>query len=312
MKKQQRGMTLIELMISLVLSLGLIAGISSLFVQMQKSNKIQRGLSAMTDESSYVQEVLQKEIRRTGGLRSRSDTNGQEDRIFLGNPTNTFHQNVLGSGLAFNDGEYIKGAANNRFILRYQLLDANDLGATDPSNSNSPCTMMTALDAAAIPQQDPAVQNHVVSVYIYLNGTTLSCTAQRAVQDRLVSGAGNEWCSKNCATERTSFAGSVTADYVPPATPATLINNVTSLTMRYGIDFDGDKSANYYVTAADVPAALWTQVVSVRLSVVVRSEEDHLTDTKVAYKIDGVLQSAPTDNRLYKAITTTIALRNQL
>ena len=85
--------------------------------------------------------------------------------------------------------------------------------------------------------------------------------------------------------------------------------------MRYGVDSDvpPDKAANYYVPAAAVTAAaLWPRVVSIRLSVVVRSEEDHLTDTKVAYKIDGVLQAAPTDNRLYKSITTTIALRNVL
>ena len=178
MKKQQRGITLIELMISLVLSLSLIAGISSLFVQMQKSNKIQRGLSAMTDESSYVQEVLSKEIRRTGGLRSRSDTNGSAANIFLGGAK---HTNVLGSGLNFDAGEYIKGNANNGFILRYQLWDGDDLGTTDLSNSNSPCTLTTVLNPAAIPRQDPAVQQHVVSTYIYLDGTTLSCTAQRDV-----------------------------------------------------------------------------------------------------------------------------------
>ena len=70
MNKQQRGVTLIELMISMVLGLALIAGVSSLFLQMQKSNRVQRALGAMTDESSYVQEVLQKEIRRADGLRS--------------------------------------------------------------------------------------------------------------------------------------------------------------------------------------------------------------------------------------------------
>jgi prepilin-type N-terminal cleavage/methylation domain-containing protein len=129
MKKSQHGMTLVELMISMVLSLGLIAGIGSLFLHMQKTNKIQRALATTADESSYVQEVLQKEIRRTGGLRSRSDNNGTEDDVFLA------RNNRLDSGLDFGGGEYIKGDAtspvNDAFVIRYQLLDAQDFDLYD-------------------------------------------------------------------------------------------------------------------------------------------------------------------------------------
>lgn len=60
MIKKQRGVTLIELLISMTLSLALIAGISSLFVQMQKSNKVQTAVAGIMDDNRYIQEVMPK------------------------------------------------------------------------------------------------------------------------------------------------------------------------------------------------------------------------------------------------------------
>ena len=307
MNKQQRGVTLIELMISMVLGLALIAGVSSLFLQMQKSNRVQRALGAMADESSYVQEVLQKEIRRADGLRSKSDLNGTEDKVFI------VRNNILASGLNFApaatpalppaSGEYIKGGvngANDAFVIRYQLLDVNDLSVGSSSNGSSPCTQNVLLAA----DEDPAVQEHVVSVYFYLNGNTLSCAAQRSRQD--IKNGVAETCIANCTSA---------TDYTPVNAPVDLISNVVELKLSYGVDSDSsgsrDNAANYYVNAASVPAADWNKIVSVRLSVVIRSEADHLTDTIVPYTIDGT-SVTPIDHRLYKVFTTTIALRNRL
>ena len=308
MNKQQRGVTLIELMISMVLGLALIAGVSSLFLQMQKSNRVQRALGAMADESSYVQEVLQKEIRRADGLRSKSDLNGTEDKVFI------VRNNILASGLNFApaatpalppaSGEYIKGGvngANDAFVIRYQLLDVNDLSVGSSSNGSSPCTQNVLLAA----DEDPAVQEHVVSVYFYLNGNTLSCAAQRSRQD--IKNGVAETCIANCTS---------TTNYAPLTGQAVdLISNVVKLKLSYGVDDNigggRDNAANYYVDAASVPAGKWKDIVSVRLSVVVRSAADNLTDTIVPYTIDGT-SVTPTDHRLYKVFTTTIALRNRL
>jgi Tfp pilus assembly protein PilW len=314
MNKQQRGATLIELMISMVLSLGLIAGISSLFLQMQKSNKIQNALGSMADESSYVQEVLQKEIRRTGGLRERSDRNGSRDKVFLGTPVDNAHQNMLGSVVDYWQGQYILGdpgsPANDELVIRYQLLDDQDLGGADPSNGNSPCTQHVLLDAG----EDPATTVHVVTVAFKLNGG-LICSAQRETVDVTAGASGVASCVKNC-TSATNFT--------PDANIATvsLVSNVAKLAVSYGIDSDAtaDNAANYYVPANTVATLVfpgvtagnaWQRVVSVRLSLVMQSAEDHLTDTIVPYEFNGATIT-PTDHRLYRVFTTTIALRNIL
>ena len=63
MKNHQAGFTLIELMISLLLGLSVIAGISELFLQSQKTYKAQRSLSYMMEDGRYALEVLSKEVR---------------------------------------------------------------------------------------------------------------------------------------------------------------------------------------------------------------------------------------------------------
>lgn len=326
MIQRQRGMTLIELMISMVISLGLIAGISSLFLQMQKSNKMQRGISAMADESSYVQEVLQKELRNTGRLRSRTDTKGTNGRIFLdppGNELGSVSATDYGWNLNLAQGEYIKGATdanNDRFVIRYQLMDRNDLSRTNtPSNGSSPCTQNILMDdtddiaGAGTPAGDSSQVVQTVSVYFALEGNKLTCMAQRHKVDNAIlpaTPATTVQCIKNCATP-----GS-TADFKPEAgaVPIEIIGNVVRLILTYGVDSDvtPDNAANYYVPAASVPAGRWKNVVSVRMTVVVRSEDQYIRDGTVAYTLDGVDYSPTDKHQLYKVFTTTIALRNQL
>lgn len=349
MNKEQ-GTTLIELMVGLVLSLGLIAGIGSLFLNMQKSNRIQRTMATMADDSGYVLEVLQKEIRRTGGLRSRSATTGTDDRIFV------THNNLLNTAIGitptlttninFSDREYIKGSTlggNDAFAIRYQLVDKNDLADDTTSNGSSPCTqniLLNDVDTANeevdtdygdddddSKEDDPNLEAHVANVYFYLNGSTLSCAAQRTLPDTGSPGA-QETCAENCTN---------TANLPAVNSSVALIGNVVTLVMRYGVDSDADNAANYYTDAATVPTvascpalngineSCWKHIVSVRLSVVVRSEEHHLTNAPMPYTIEGVTFIPPDleytvggvtistpDLRIYKVFTTTIALRNQL
>jgi type IV pilus assembly protein PilW len=66
MIKKQLGVTLIELMVSMMLGLGLVAGIGQLFVQSQKSFALQRNLSDMMDDGVFVLEDLAKGLLLAG------------------------------------------------------------------------------------------------------------------------------------------------------------------------------------------------------------------------------------------------------
>ncbi len=320
MNKSQTGTTLIELMISLVLSLSLIAGIGSLFQQMQKSNGAQHAINDIMDDSRYALEILQKEIRYTGGLRAATSRNGTSAFIFLDiNPeTNPalpvsppgslllgrdVHPLNLPQNVQFNfaNSQYINAdltnaPANDSFMVRYQLVNNGDLNLDVQNNSSSPCTQNSLKDTLYLNPGDPT-EAHVVTVYFFVQNGSLACTSQRVVFNP--TNPATIFCRSNCQLTDS---------------PAILIDNVARFVASYGVNTDNDFSANYYVSAPNVPVAptdLWPRILSLRLALVLKSERDNLTQIKVPYYVNGVA-TTPTDFRIYRVFSTTIALRNQI
>lgn len=301
MNRHQQGYTLIELMISMLLGLMLISGFGSLFVQSQKNSTIQRSLSYMMDDGRYVLEVFGRELRRAGSLRSKLDANGGAGTVFTADPVDPADTNVLGSTMSFSKGDYIRGEYNtagfgaatdlpyniNRLALRYQLNNSTEL--TNLGSTNSACGKDILLTAG----EDPATQVHVVTLYFYV---AFDATTNVPVL--------------YCVANRRNFSTSPITSITSPAEP--LISNVQKLVITYGIDTDADRAANYYVDAGNVTN--WQQVVAAKLFVVLRSDNDNLTQSSVSYAIDGDPNSpyTATDKRLYRVSSTTIAFRNKI
>ena len=98
-----------------------------------------------------------------------------------------------------------------------------------------------------------------------------------------------------------------------------IVPGVENLQVVYGQDTDGDNEADRYVDASIIgaTAAAWENVVSVRISILVRSPEARNEDG-IGYSMDGVVVpdgSVPADaggrfhNR--RVYTTTVSLRNR-
>ena len=66
MTQKQSGMTLIELLISMLISLFLIAGMSQIFMQSQKNFALERNLSDMTEDAVFVLDLLSKSLSLAG------------------------------------------------------------------------------------------------------------------------------------------------------------------------------------------------------------------------------------------------------
>ncbi len=115
------------------------------------------------------------------------------------------------------------------------------------------------------------------------------------------------------------------------ATPVELIEGIQDMQVLYGVDSDPtqDYIPDYYVTATKVPASIsipdgttvdgWTRVVSVRVSLLASSIDDGLTfatkadgsDAPQPYVFNGATVT-PTDRRIRRVFSTTIAIRNRL
>lgn len=94
-----------------------------------------------------------------------------------------------------------------------------------------------------------------------------------------------------------------------------LVEGVESMQLRYGVDTDGDRMADGYVKATGISD--WSQVVSVRVGLLMRSAKEVLhgpLDT-AQYDIDGdgVTDFDPADDRRIRLVMSmTVGVRNRL
>lgn len=97
-----------------------------------------------------------------------------------------------------------------------------------------------------------------------------------------------------------------------------LIEGVENFQVLYGVNTDNDsmKTIDGYVVATSVGD--WSNVISVRISVLVQSIEDNMRPSPQPYTFNGVLYdgtagngSLPADTRLRRVFTTTTTLRNR-
>jgi type IV pilus assembly protein PilW len=91
-----------------------------------------------------------------------------------------------------------------------------------------------------------------------------------------------------------------------------LIEGVENMQILYGVDTNTtpDSSANYYVPAGTTGLDM-EKVISIRVSLLIRSIDDNLADQPIPYTYNGST-TTPTDRRLRRVFNTTIAVRNRL
>ncbi|MCD6055793.1 MAG: prepilin-type N-terminal cleavage/methylation protein [Gammaproteobacteria bacterium] len=87
-----------------------------------------------------------------------------------------------------------------------------------------------------------------------------------------------------------------------------LVANIQHINILYGEDTDTDGVANFYRKADSV--GNMDNVVSLRIEIVVASENDNMVSTRMTYTFNGHSVIA-SDNRLYKIYSTTISRRNK-
>ncbi len=94
-----------------------------------------------------------------------------------------------------------------------------------------------------------------------------------------------------------------------------LVPEVENMQVLYGVDLTGGHAPTQYETAAAVDAAGdWSNVVSVRIALLVRSNLGvvPLPSAAPTYDLLGTNVTVPADTRLRKIFTATIAIRNRL
>ena len=294
MKRKITGFTLIELMVGLLLSSVFMLGMTEILSQTRRNFRIQNALSNIMEDGRYTQDIVGTEIRRTSFLRNRLIAGGDKETIFAPTDVNVSGgvysiaegtSTSTGSFITLDMGQSISGVDggtnSDSFIIRYQVNDALEI-----SSGLSPCTRGLALDGTT--DDDPNTQRHVISILFYVDSDNeLECIARR---DNLDDSSKN----KTSAAEP-------------------LISNVERIRVLYGESDGASKRAYKTVTQIDN----WSNVESMRLSIVLFSEQENLAleNALTPYTVNGQKEYTLTaaiaaEKRLYRTFSVTVDFRN--
>ncbi|WP_448680300.1 PilW family protein [Pseudomonas nicosulfuronedens] len=117
----QRGVTLIELMIAMALSLFLILGVTQMFLDGQNRSRYFDGQAQNQDNARYAQQMLEGRLLKAGYRRLPSS------RMTAAFPAQT------SNGCVFAAGQALVRVDANTICLRYQPRDTSDVDCTGAS-----------------------------------------------------------------------------------------------------------------------------------------------------------------------------------
>lgn len=326
---RQQGGSLLELMIGMLVGMILITGSLTLFSNTAKNLRAQEAMARLMDSGRFAMEILARNLRLAGywgcsgwEVANLSNHLGSNQRGIYGtnddgaNGSDTIRSTHAADqthsdnpGIVFDDGDGVVTLpepitiGKDHGIQGTDLLLINDCDTGDVFNLKSvqdttvtPCCTQTHGDTACGSSSCLQAYRTNASVYkvrdrIYYIGTGVNGNPALFQCDAKVN-------LDECAGSREE-----------------LIEGVENLQVSFGEDTNGDGVANRYVSAAviDAPCNVnqdcWARVVSLRISLLMRTLEGNIASKPQTYMFDGNLVTA-TDKHLRHEYSATIWLRN--
>lgn len=247
---RQRGYTLVELMIALVLGLLVTQAVISIFLSSTRSFRTSAGVSEMQEQGRFATLLTSPVIRQAG---------------YLPDPvrTQTVPTDVFQTAL---DKQAIRGF-NNSAPTIYTGFDST--------------TVKTATDVLAIAYLGHDAASDTTLKTCLGDAVTSGQMAVNVFYITVANSAGlsSLGCYTNISLPGSALSTGATRNEV-------LIDGITDLQAVYGVDSDGDRTPNQYFTANLVTD--WTQVVSVKLSFTADSASKAVAGTPDSSGDDGV------------------------
>jgi type IV pilus assembly protein PilW len=313
-----RGFSLVELMVALLITLILLAGIGQIFLSSKKSFVIQGSLGRMQENGRYAMEALTQDLRRAGFWGGNADISSIEDY-------------VGGSGKVATDDGTCADASWAR-MLTHRIFGKDDTRAGYtclPPDTSHKGDILVLRYAAPWEVGGITTPNYVANQY-YLRSSlfegqlfkgsdegslpTIDAPAVRTAE--LI--AHGYFIHASESSDATKCPGS---DAVPSLYRISLVNGalaseeiaygVDDFQVQYGLDTDNDNSVDSYVDAAAASDAMWGQVIAARIWLLVRAEcpETGFTNEST-YTMAGT-NHTPADRYRRHLFTSTVMLRNR-
>ncbi len=350
MMLKQKGLSLVELMISITLGLILLTGVMKVFLSSKTVFSTQQALSRVQETGRLAIEFISRDIRMAGYMGCASRTADMVVTNTLNNATTfryDFNQAIMGYSAATVGAAYtllptptastdivvLRSASGNgtvvtknnnsaQLFVSNTSVEANGCGTTNRISGLcnddilivSDCAKATVFQATLVQAAGGEV-NVVHSNAAATPGNAISSWGGSSVNDTF--GPGSEILS---ATNTAYFVAPGAISGRPSlwqnvnGTNLELLEGVENMSILYGVDTNDDFIPNQYSKAAAVTAGTnWDKVVAVRIELLVASLEDNVLPELQKYRFDGVdnVSPNPVDRRLRQVFTTTIGIRSR-
>jgi type IV pilus assembly protein PilW len=318
-RRSERGFGLIEVMVSLVVGMILTSGLLRIMSSGKRIYRVDANLSQMLDSGRFATHYLQREVREAGNIGCPDLTAVTPVSDIVGAPAVLLPTNVVGGIDNIAAGNVYNATAGSDVLSiskgssPYRRLTA---AMATPSS-----VLQIAIDGAGIGA------NNVVLVSDCSSGDVFFVSGVAAGGGGVslahaVGGNSSDNLSKAYGTDATVMSLQFVVFFVKPnpsgvpalwrldqsGVQAEMVDGVEDMQVRYGEDTDGDGVANRYATAGAV--ADWSQVVTIRMNLLLVSDDDNIARAAQAYTLDGVTIT-PNDRRLRRVFTTTAAVRGR-
>jgi type IV pilus assembly protein PilW len=336
---KQSGISLVEIMVSLVISLFLLAGIVQVYTGNRATFSFSNALAEVQENGRFALDIISQDLRlaaewgcfefepevRPGVPLSFYDNNerindtlnggtvpGYDAKVhdFVGEDPLTATNNL---GLNGSDTLTIRGGKPGQANIESPFYGSGSTRlTTDAINSIGAGDIVLVVrcgenDLWGEPEAD--ILRVTSSLPITGNSQrelTFSAGVSQAFQNdatlielqtvnySIAAGASNE-----PALFRQEFVNA----------PQELVEGVEDMQILYGVDTDDDDFANQYMNSDAVTD--FNDVVSVRITLLVRSIDDFVTEDPQTYTYNGA-QTTAGDRRIRQIFSATVALRNRI
>lgn len=337
--KTQKGLTLIELMIAVVLGIFITGGMIQIFTSSKQNYRVQENLSRLQENGRFAMDFIARDVRMAsywGCVKNGLDTttNGLDSGKAPPNYDVNYHgfaEGVTGlNGGPANiipDTLTLRGAFNGglSIITPYAVQPSDTLNISAGNNLVQSDIVMISdcekSDIFQITNANPSAGqvSHVIDNTFQpgnINVADPGCPAGHCLSKVYLGDASIYKISTIAYSIQNGASGEPSLfRRIDSGATQELIEGIENMQVLYGEDTDNDSTPNYYLPAGSAGLNL-DNVVSIRVSLVARTLNSNLLSNLAAvtpsYTINGTVVTPPDDHRIRRVFTSTIAVRNRL
>ena len=340
LNKHQFGISMVEILVSLVISVFLLGGIIQIYVANKSTYGFINSISRIQENGRFAMDIMSQDLRMAGfwgcAVFDPNDTSNIVNNLDITsadyNPVihdfvvATAIQGTENDGLNGSDSITVRGSKPNQTNIRepYNNPTSNAVHVAISENVEAgDIVMVSNCRGADIFQVTSlaASTNLLQTAMVHVTGTI---DEPGNYNPDSCAGGGDAHCLSQTYGSDSSLFELQTVAYTIAAsatsaepslwrsengTNVELIDGVEQMQVLYGIDTDNDSFANRYVTSAAV--VNMNDVIAIRLMLLVRSVDAFVADANQTYVFNGNTITAG-DRRLRQVFTTTIGLRNRI